>query len=640
MMGVKSRKIIVVLIVVMAGTSLFNILFTLHTASELSNKDTESIPQYDFQIQKQQLEIVPSALYWIRPEKASASSVGNKYLEIEVLSSKDNVTVTINGKLHRDTSEMILRGMNVLVINEVTGVVMSSRWYDTYESQPDSELLLDHLRDLKLGRIICFAVKDEASLRLNGDVRAFIKSLGSTYVGQIKWRSMWAFVVQRFKNHAIVYGESLQQAPGRDNWGSAVYLHTMVKQLPEIYIKCNWSDLQDNTQRREFCEKYEGYSHVCSCDNPLSLDFNPPPFQDGSRLKLPLAVMASNRPFYLLRMLLSLRTVEGLDTSLVTVFIDGFLDEPVSVAKLFGLNVEQHAGSGKLNSRISQHYKRSLASSFARHPLANYLVILEEDLTMSVDILNYFKQLLPVFENDRSVYCISAWNDQGYKHLSNDPAMLYRVETMPGLGWVLSRRLFKDELEKKWPKPEQRHDWDMWMRMESNKKGRECIIPDISRTFHFGAKGLNIGSMMQKVYFDTRALNTVMGVKFDVNKMYKDNYEKEMLRLIREAKLLNHSKSPCVVLEDFVPNTEGETYVFYIQMKNPSDFKTWRNIARCFRMWDLDNRGFHKSAWRFWIKKNHILTIGCPASIYCKSKPKHLTPIHLLDKFARPKDPI
>ena len=93
---------------------------------------------------------------------------------------------------------------------------------------------------------------------------------------------------------------------------------------------------------------------VVTGDNPLSLDFNPPPFQDGSRLKLPLAVMASNRPFYLLRMLLSLRTVEGLDTSLVTVFIDGFLDEPVSVAKLFGLNVEQHAGSGKLNSRISQ----------------------------------------------------------------------------------------------------------------------------------------------------------------------------------------------------------------------------------------------------------------------------------------------
>ena len=59
-----------------------------------------------------------------------------------------------------------------------------------------------------------------------------------------------------------------------------------------------------------------------------------------------------------------------------------------------------------------QHYKKSLASSFERHPDANYLVILEEDLYMSVDILSYFKQLLPVLENDESVYCISAWNDQ------------------------------------------------------------------------------------------------------------------------------------------------------------------------------------------------------------------------------------
>lgn len=39
-------------------------------------------------------------------------------------------------------------------------------------------------------------------------------------------------------------------------------------------------------------------------------------------------------------------------------------------------------------------------------------MIFEEDLSMSVDVLSYFKQLLPVFENDKSVYCISAWNDQ------------------------------------------------------------------------------------------------------------------------------------------------------------------------------------------------------------------------------------
>lgn len=259
---------------------------------------------------------------------------------------------------------------------------------------------------------------------------------------------------------------------------------------------------------------------------------------------------------------------------------------------------------------------------------------------MSVDILSYFKQLLPVLENDESVYCISAWNDQGYEHLSNDPAMMYRVETMPGLGWVLSRKLFKGELEAKWPKPQQPNDWDMWMRMESNKKGRECIIPDISRTYHFGAKGLNVGSFMQTIYFKKHSLNKVNHVKLDVDKMYKDNYEKEMLRLIGEAKLLNHSKNPCSNLKDFVPDTEGETYLFYLRMGNPRDYTTWSNIARCFRMWDLDPRGFHKSTWRFWIKKNHILAVGCPASVYCKNKPQELQLIYLPNKETRPKDPF
>ena len=98
-------------------------------------------------------------------------------------------------------------------------------------------------------------------------------------------------------------------------------------------------------------------------DHPVSVDFNPPAFQDGSRLQLPMAIMAGNRPSYLLRMLFSLRRVEGLDPGLVTVFIDGFFDEPSSVAKLFQLNMEQHAGSGKLNSRICQVTLDAMSSS-------------------------------------------------------------------------------------------------------------------------------------------------------------------------------------------------------------------------------------------------------------------------------------
>ena len=91
---------------------------------------------------------------------------------------------------------------------------------------------------------------------------------------------------------------------------------------------------------------------------------------------------------------------------------------------------------------------------------------------------------------------------------------------MPGLGWVLRKSLYKEELEPKWPTPEkvpwqgrvsglesppsskplnhhnlpcpQLWDWDMWMRMPEQRRGRECIIPDVSRSYHFGIVGLNM----------------------------------------------------------------------------------------------------------------------------------------------------
>ena len=60
---------------------------------------------------------------------------------------------------HLDTSEMLIRGMNVVVLHEVTGAVMSSRWFDTYESKEDSGFLMAYLQGLRHGRIICFAIK-------------------------------------------------------------------------------------------------------------------------------------------------------------------------------------------------------------------------------------------------------------------------------------------------------------------------------------------------------------------------------------------------------------------------------------------------------------------------------------------------
>ncbi|KAJ7354813.1 hypothetical protein OS493_029819 [Desmophyllum pertusum] len=544
------------------------------------------------------------------------------HLDIQVYSSKENVSVVVNGKMF---------------FIKPKGIVMAWQVFDTYSSGQQSKQLIDFITGLPDGRILCFAIRDEATANLMDSARTFLKNLGSSYANQLQWRDMWAFVTQRINNENMMYAEGFQHSPSVEDWASAVAIHTTIPlTAAQANAECSWGNDEANRPRKEFCDKFDGYKDICKCEDPEPLVFDPPPLLDGSRINLPVLIMASNRPHYLLRMLKSLRGVQGLDPAMVTVFIDGFFEEPALLTQLYKLKVDQHEGVSQRNARISQHYKKSLTASFDRYPAANFVVILEEDLDVSVDILTYFNQLLPVYENDESIYCISAWNDQGYTHTVKDPAMTYRIETMPGLGWVLSRKLYKDELEPKWPRPTDFWDWDMWMRYHEQRKDRECIIPDISRTYHFGAQGLNVNPYMQNSYFTGHALNTQPDVKFDVDVMYKDNYEKEIERLLRGAEILDHSITPCTNPKDFVPFTNDKIYAFFIRMDNSYDFTSWYNVASCLKIWDLDPRGYHKSVWRLWLNGNHVLIVGCPASPHCIHKSNSLRPIYIPNTQTRP----
>lgn len=49
-------------------------------------------------------------------------------------------------------------------------------------------------------------------------------------------------------------------------------------------------------------------------------------------------------------------------------------------------------------------------------------------------------------EQDTSLFLASSWNDNGFVGVSKDPAALRRTSYFPGLGWLLPRRLFNDEV--------------------------------------------------------------------------------------------------------------------------------------------------------------------------------------------------
>ena len=71
-------------------------------------------------------------------------------------------------------------------------------------------------------------------------------------------------------------------------------------------------------------------------------------------MTIPVAIIASNRPNYLYRMIRSVLSAQGADATKITVFIDGYFEEPLAVARLFGIRGIQHTPISSKNARISQ----------------------------------------------------------------------------------------------------------------------------------------------------------------------------------------------------------------------------------------------------------------------------------------------
>lgn len=212
--------------------------------------------------------------------------------------------------------------------------------------------------------------------------------------------------------------------------------------------------------------------------------------------------------------------------------------------------------------KIARHYKWALGQVFHRF---NYTaaIIVEDDLDISPDFYEYFSATYSLLTADPTLWCVSAWNDNGKVGLisDNDAELLYRSDFFPGLGWMLEKKTWL-ELEDKWPKT----FWDDWMRHPDQRHDRACIRPEISRTSTFGRQGVSRGQFFDKhLKFIRHNEKFVPFTEKNLSYLLKDNYDRAFLKAVYG--------SPLVTSDDLMRNTRSDQPAVRIQYDNKDDFK-------------------------------------------------------------------
>lgn len=66
--------------------------------------------------------------------------------------------------------------------------------------------------------------------------------------------------------------------------------------------------------------------------------------------------------------------------------------------------------------KIARHYKWALEQVFMKYGFES-VIITEDDLNIAVDFFDYFEAMHKLLVQDPTLYCVSAWNDNGKANL-------------------------------------------------------------------------------------------------------------------------------------------------------------------------------------------------------------------------------
>ncbi|XP_045610253.2 protein O-linked-mannose beta-1,2-N-acetylglucosaminyltransferase 1 [Procambarus clarkii] len=587
----------------------------------VSNNNFTNITIEDFR-DDETLRPVEVTLEWSLPLPALPRPVNvtmrSATLEATIhLHNSTLVSQKVDGHLEKSNWVLLVpyTGIYLRVVNPYTRLLTLAAYFNTEDYFADLELV-DTLRNLQHGRVALISSYYDASGRLEASSKAALTSLGSFAAQHLTFRDCWAWAW-------LVGGSTLAEGLVTNAHGTTSFPHSLDLQLvlppppPSSERLCDsWSELW--SKRQHFCDAYDGYGDLCSCCTPFTPSTNTT--TGVPREELGVVVVASNRPRYLYRLLRQLLTQVGVVVEQVLVSVDGECVETIKLLEVLGLRWLVHAPEGSLSPRISRHVRFALFHAL-EEVSADKIIVLEEDLILAPDFFSYMQQTAVLLDRDPSLYAVSAYSHFSYAHTAHDPTRLNRVHSLPAYGWMVKRSFLRETLPK-WPPVSVTTDWDYWMGCGLVRRGRELVIPEVSRTTHAGLSGTHFSGQLAKRRFSNKPLSHDPNTLVNLTSVDRKVYERELRDLLVRALPLNITNP-----YNFTFPVHGGVYAACVKMMSSSDIVAFKVLADALQVWNQDLRDHHYGLWRIPFHRAIILIIGIPYSKYSYGYMKDHCPV-------------
>ena len=121
----------------------------------------------------------------------------NTYRAFEFLLYSAGLIVGNRFSMKRDWVEFFAgrrRGINLAILDEVSGSILATKSFDTHVSQVHSNQLAAAIEQIRPGRIVAAAVSNEGTSNLNARAKRALMSLGSDKINQLTFRESWALI--------------------------------------------------------------------------------------------------------------------------------------------------------------------------------------------------------------------------------------------------------------------------------------------------------------------------------------------------------------------------------------------------------------------------------------------------------------